>query len=202
VSSFPFCLPQYFSFFPFVLCLTHCTVTANTFSLLQFKLRFVISIEIYNSFIWDHFANCWGSQANAPCAPHLYLGWDDMTCKWNWQACGIPDFEFSNWLRLWQLLQIQYTDFIISAHKILKQWIPTEEKLYERIAEFEYSLRISRTPCTVVCGVKFQVFHFQRCTLYGDARYACITTESISSICWNIGDFYLYCFRSQACRYC
>lgn len=71
VSSFLFCLPQYFSFFPFILCLTHFTVTANTFSLLKFKLKFVISIKIYNSFIWDHLANCWGSQANAPYAPHL-----------------------------------------------------------------------------------------------------------------------------------
>jgi len=72
--------------------------------------------------------------------------------------------------------------------------------LYESITEFEYSLCIAQTPCTGVHGVKFQVFRFQKCTVYGDARYAWITTESISSICWNTGDFYLYCVRSQACR--
>jgi hypothetical protein len=119
VSSFPFCLPQYFSFFLVILCLTHCSVTANTFSLLQFKLRCVISIVMYNSFIWDHLANCWGSQQMH--LTHPICSWAGMT----WPASGIGKhvaWQILNWIINWGYGSCYRYSTLISSLVHTKYW--------------------------------------------------------------------------------
>lgn len=45
----------------------------------------------------------------------------------------MTDSELNNQLKLLQLLQIQYIDFIFSAHKILKHWIPAKKKFMKAL---------------------------------------------------------------------